>query len=91
MIPLLSLLAALHLAAAAYAQRNLPRHVAGRRRVLVLRVVLLLTGIAVGSLATVYSAQSHVAILAFLSGFGAVHVPAAVILLLKRARGDARS
>lgn len=91
MIVFLYLLAALHLAAAAYAQRNLPHHVIGKRRALVLRVVLLLTGIAVGSLATMYSAQPHVAILAFLSGFGAVHVPAAVILLLKRARGAAPS
>ena len=90
MIAFLYLLAALHLVAAAYAQRNLPRHVA-RRQALVLRIVLLLTGIAVGSLATMYSTQPHVAILAFLSGFGAVHVPAAVILLLKRARGAARS
>jgi hypothetical protein len=30
-------------------------------------------------------------VLAFLSGFGAVHLPAAVILFLKRASGAARS
>ena len=88
---LLSLLTALHLAAAVYAQRRLPSYVAGTRRAAGLRVVLLLAGIAVGSLATVYAAQPHVAVLAFLSGFGAVHVPAAVILFLKRAQGTAKS
>jgi hypothetical protein len=87
----LSLLAALHLAAAVYAQRRLPKYVAGVRRTEVLRAVLIVTGIGVGSLAFVYASQPHVAVLAFLSGFGAVHVPAAVILSLKRASGAARS
>ena len=53
--------------------------------------MLLLVGLAVGSLALVYSAQPLVAVLAFLSGFGAVHMPAAVILFLKRAGGAAPS
>jgi len=87
----LSLLAALHLAAAVYAQRRLPHYVAGVRRARALRAVLIVTGLSVGSLATMYAAQPHVAVLAFLSGFGAVHVPAAVILFLKQARGAARS
>jgi hypothetical protein len=87
----LSALAALHIAAAVYAQRRLPAYVSGVRRTQVLRVVLILAGIGVGSLAFVYASQPHVAVLAFLSGFGAVHVPAAVILFLKRASGAARS
>ena len=91
MIPFLSLLAALHLAAAVYAQRHLSSFVAGERRGLALRILLIVTGIAVGALALMYATQPHVAVLAFLSGFGAVHVPAAVILFLKRARGAAKS
>jgi hypothetical protein len=86
-----ALLAVLHLAAAVYAQRALPRFVAGAGRATLLRTVLILTGIGVGSLATIYAAQPAVAVLAFLSGFGAVHVPAAVILYLKQQRGAARS
>lgn len=87
----LALITSAHLAAAVYAQRQLPRYIAGGRRASILRGVLMVTGLAVGSLATMYAAQPHVAVLAFLSGFGAVHVPAAVILLLKRARNAGRS
>jgi hypothetical protein len=87
----LTLLTLLHLAAAAYAQQHLPRYIAGARRAALLRAVLVVTGLAVGSVATIYAAQPSVAILAFLSGFGAVHVPAAIILLVKRARGAAPS
>ena len=91
MILFLSLLTALHLAAAVYAQRHLPHYVAGARRAAGLRALLIVAGLAVGLLATVSAAQPHVAVLAFLSGFGAVHVPAAVILFLKRASGTAKS
>jgi len=73
------------------AQRHLPRYVAGARRARALRAVLIVTGMAVGALAMMYAAQPDVAVLAFLSGFGAVHVPAAVILFLKRASGAAQS
>jgi hypothetical protein len=86
-----ALFALLHLAAAVYAQQQLPRHVAGARRTALLRALLIVTGLGVGSLATIYAAQPAVAVLAFLSGFGAVHVPAALILFLKRQSGAARS
>jgi len=88
---LLSLLTVLQLGAAVYAQRRLPRYVLGGRRAQALRAVLILAGIAVGALAMMYATQPPVAVLAFLSGFGAVHVPAALILFLKRARGEAQS
>jgi hypothetical protein len=90
-IPFFTLVTMLHLAAAVYAQRHLPRYVAGAGRARILRGVLIVSGLAVGSLAMTYATQPMVAVLAFLSGFGAVHVPAAVILFLKRASGAGRS
>jgi hypothetical protein len=74
-------LAAVHLAAAVYVQRALMTTTPA------LAGTLVVTGLAVGALALGYAAQPGVAALAFLSGFGAVHVPAAAILLLKRSRG----
>jgi hypothetical protein len=86
-----ALIALLHLAAAVYAQQGLPRYVAGARRTALLRALLIVAGLGVGSLATIYAAQPAVAVLAFLSGFGAVHVPAALILFFKRQSGAGRS
>jgi hypothetical protein len=88
---LLALLAVAHLAAALYAHRRLAAFVAGARQARWLRAVLIGTGLAVGYAAMAYTTHPFVAALAFLSGFGAVHVPAAVILLLKRASGAGRS
>lgn len=91
MIPLLALLAAAGLVAAAYAHQRLPRYTAGRARIALTRGVLAAVGIAVGFTAARYAVEPPVVVLAFLIGFGAVHVPAAFILLVKRARGAART
>jgi hypothetical protein len=53
--------------------------------------LLLGVGTAVGALAASNFTDPLPAVLAFLIGFGAVHVPAALILLIKRERGEARS
>jgi hypothetical protein len=90
-IPLLSLVAAAHLAAAAYAQQRIPRYTAGRWRVMFTRAVLLIVGIGVGCVSASYVSDPLVASLAFVIGFGAVHVPAAVILFIKHERGAAKS
>ena len=53
------------------------------------RGILILIGVAFGFVAAKYYASTALpAPLVFLSGFGLVHVPAAVILALKRKRGE---
>lgn len=86
-------LVAAMLTAAGYAQFRIPRHTAGAGRVALARGVLVVTGIALG-----YVAARHYAGpfgvpqgVAFLLGFGVVHVPAAVLLWLKQRRGAGKS
>jgi hypothetical protein len=76
------------LAAAAYAQWRIPFHTATPRHALITRLMLLIVGVAFGvAVATAYNRTSGwLSLLAFLLGFGAVHVPAAAILFLKRQR-----
>lgn len=85
----LGVLAALLLAVAGYAQHRTPFHTPTKRDALWARGLLLTVGIAFGYvLATRYTAsQGQGAVLMFLVGFGAVHVPAALILFSKRLRG----
>jgi hypothetical protein len=78
-------------AAAAYAQHRVRFHTAGRRRVLLARGVLAAVGVALGYVLASYAPDGALSIVAFVEGFGLVHFPAAVILFLKRARGEARS
>ena len=76
------------LAAAWYAQTHIARFTAGQRNVVLTRAVLAGVGVAAGIAgATIYGASPFMMVLAFLSGFGAVHVPAAFILLIKAGRG----
>jgi hypothetical protein len=89
---LMVLLAAAMMAAAVYAQTQIPRFTAGSGKVALTRAVLIVLGIAVGWLsAAAYTEDAVLAVLAFLAGFGVVHVPAAFILLIKRARGAGRT
>jgi hypothetical protein len=76
------------LAAAAYAQWRIPFHTANARHALVARLILAVVGVAFGiAVATAYTdTEGWLSLLAFLSGFGVVHVPAAAILFLKRQR-----
>jgi hypothetical protein len=85
------LLAALMLPAAVYAHLQIPRYTAGTARIA--RGILLAVGIGLGTVSAVIYAESDrsLAFLAFLIGFGIVHVPTAFILLLKRARGAGKS
>jgi len=89
---LLVLAACLMLAAAGYAQANLPRYTAGRGKVLFTRVVLIVVGIAFGLASiAIYPGGDALALLVFLIAFGTVHAPAAVILLIKGQRGAGKS
>lgn len=81
------------LAAAAYAHFSISRHTKGAVNRAVLRGILIAVGIAFGYVTTTYytPADGVRTLLAFLSAFGLVHAPAAVILFLKRRRGDGKS
>jgi hypothetical protein len=92
MIFLAAFLALLLLAAAGYAQLQIPRFTAGSGKTALTRIVLVVIGIAFGFItAGPYANAGLPAVLAFLIGFGAVHVPAAFILFIKRERGAGKS
>ena len=83
--------AALVLPAAVYAHVQLPRYTAGTARIA--RMVLLAVGIGLGTVSAIIYADADrsLAFLAFVIGFGVVHVPTAFILLLKSAWGSGKS
>ena len=87
-----ALLAALLLALAAYAQLRIPDFTAGRGRSVAARAALAFTGLAFGYVATLRFGNADVPpLVVFLAGFGLVHVPAAMILFIKRRRGSGKS
>jgi hypothetical protein len=88
---LLVVLAVALLAIAAYAHQRIPRHTAGSRRIWLLRVALLVTGVVFGYASARRVVDPFQVALAFLVGFGVVHVPAAIILFIKQSRGAAKS
>ena len=84
--------AAVVLAAAIYAQHQIPRYTASPRAALLTRAGLIVLGLVFGYVAADnFSAADAPALLTFLFGFGAVHVPPALILLIKRAAGAGKS
>jgi hypothetical protein len=88
----LAVLAAALLMTAIYTHLQIPRYTAGTAKIA--RAVLLVVGIGLGVVSAVIYAEEGgrvSALLAFLIGFGVVHVPTAIILLLKRARGAGKS
>ena len=89
---LMVLVAAALLGLAGYAQYAIPAHTAGGRSVALTRSVLAGLGVALGFVsAASFPADPALALLAFVAGFGLVHFPAALILLLKHARGEGKS
>jgi hypothetical protein len=74
----------------AYAQWNLPRQTSGAARARLARLLLAALGTAVGLFAVKFGADVRDAssLALFLIGFGQVHAPAAVILLLKSQRAE---
>ena len=86
------LAAALGLAAAAYAQQQIPRFTASPRSALLMRAGLVVLGLVFGYVAADnFGDTGAPALMTFLIGFGAVHVPAALILFFKRAAGAGKS
>lgn len=91
MLALHVLVAAALLAAALYAQHRVAFHTAGAGRVLLTRAVLAIVGMLLGAVAAGLAPDRASAAIAFAQGFGLAHVPAALILFLKRARHEGRS
>ena len=84
--------AALVLAASIYAQLQIPRYTASPRAALLMRAGLIVLGLVFGYVAADNFGEAGVfPLLTFLIGFGAVHVPAALILFIKRAGGTGKS
>jgi hypothetical protein len=77
------------LATAAYAHYRLKFHTASPRQALIARLVLIFVGLGFGWSATLWTVEPGrwANAVAFLTGFGLVHVPAAFILYIKRLRG----
>lgn len=88
-VMVLALLAASAVVLAAYTHIRLRYHTATRLQAELTRVLLLLIGVAVGWLGVGWQTDASVltGVLAFLTGFGLVHLPAAFILWSKRLRG----
>jgi hypothetical protein len=90
--PSLAIAAFLLMALAAYAQIQIPRFTAGRGHVMLARSVLIATGIGLGTVSAAIAATgTPQVLLVFLIGFGAVHFPAAFILLIKQVRHSGKS
>jgi hypothetical protein len=76
------------LGAAVYAQYRIPFHSATVTQSWITRIMLGVIGVGVGLISVGRSQEMGAPLfLVFLSGFGAVHVPAAFILFIKRQRG----
>lgn len=86
-----ALVAAVTLAAAAFVHRQLPHFTATSARLLAARAVLLGIGLASGFVASQMYGEVLASPLAFLDGFGVVHLPAGAILYLKGMRGEGPS
>jgi hypothetical protein len=80
-------------AAAIYAQYRIPAHTSGTAKIALTRLLLIVIGVAFGYVLeqTYADARGLPPVLVFLAGFGLVHLPAAIILFIKRARGTGKS
>lgn len=82
---------AILLGIAARAQYRISLQMARPANALITRAVLLLVGAAFGYYCARFALTRIDSYLAFLSGLGLVHVPAAAILFLKRVRREEKS
>lgn len=82
-------LVVLVLGMAGYAHLRLAVHTATRRQALIARLLLVLVGLGFGWATTLWvpGPAPGPKTLAFFTAFGLVHVPAAVVLHIKRLRG----
>lgn len=89
----LAVIAILLLAVAAYAQYRIPSYTAGTSKIVLTRAILIAVGLGVGYVAArnYTEASDRALVLVFLIGFGLVHLPAAMILFIKRQRGSGKT
>lgn len=76
---------------AGYVHMNIPRYTRTRRRILITRLLLIVVGIGFGWISMNRYDTQPMQWLAFLTGFGLVHFPSAVILFIKSRRGVGKS
>jgi hypothetical protein len=86
-----AVLTVLLLAVAAYVHMQLPNYTQAGAKVAIARTTLALVGIGFGLTGAAYVAGLAPQLLTFFSGFGLVHLPAAVILFVKSKRGAGKS
>lgn len=87
---LILVFAALLCAVAFYVQKQIPFFTKGGR-IVIARAILLAVGVGFGLTAAANIGNFRSRLLAFLIGFGLVHVPAAIILFIKGKRGEGKS
>lgn len=83
--------AAALVAVALYAQHRIASHTASPRNTMLTRALLAVVGVALACVAVLSAPPGVSAPILFVQAFGLVHVPAAMILFFKRARGEGRS
>jgi hypothetical protein len=89
---LMVMLAIFLMATALYAHICIPRFTAGALKVIAAHSMLVVVGIAAGTVGgIIYRSEPLLALLSVLSGFGVVHVPAAVILFFKQQRHSGKT
>lgn len=76
---------------AAYVHRQIPAFTNSRKKILFTRTLLVIVGIAFGAAVSFYTTQAAQKIISFIAAFGMVHMPAAIILMIKSRRGEGRS
>jgi len=86
-----ALVAGLAVTAAAYVHLRLPYFTATPAKLRATRAILFVVGVGCGYVGAQMYREPVDAVLAFIIGFGVVHVPATAILLLKGLRGEGRS
>ena len=90
MLPYLlaAIAATLALAAAVYVHVRLPLFTAGATKLAAARAILFALGIGCGYVGAQMYREAPASLLAFIIGFGVVHLPASGILFLKGQRGE---
>ena len=83
--------AAVLLAVTIYAQHRIGAYTASPRNAMLTRAVLAVVGVALACVAVLSAPTAIPAPILFVQAFGLVHLPAAIILFFKRARGEGRS
>lgn len=88
---LMTLFAVLGLTSAVYAHLQARRYIATKAGAITTHLILLGLGLVFGYVTADTYPEPPLRWLAFLVGFGAVHIPPAIVLLIKRARHSPKS